>query len=67
MTNPAPFTITRDRSPLAMVNGLLPSVHVTSVGGPSETLKVRVKTGGLASLVEMSKKCMKGSASGPSI
>ena len=36
-----------------MVNGLVPSVQVTSVGGPSETLKVREKTGGLASVVEI--------------
>ena len=50
-----------------MVNGLLPSVQVTLVGGPLETLKVRVKTGGLASLVEMRENCMEESASGPSI
>jgi hypothetical protein len=50
-----------------MVNGLVPSVQVTSVGGPSETLKLRVKTGGLASLVEMRENIMEGSASGPSL
>ena len=50
-----------------MVNGLLPSVQVTSVGGPSETLKVRVKTGGLVSLVEMRENFIEESASGPSI
>ena len=50
-----------------MVNGLVPSVQVTSVGGPSETLKLRVKTGGLASLVEMRENIIAGSASGPSI
>ena len=50
-----------------MVNGLLPSVQVTSVGGPSETLKVRMKTGGLVSLVEMRENFMEESASGPSI
>ena len=50
-----------------MVNGLFPTVQVTSVGGPSETLKVRVNTGGLTSLVEMRENCMEESASGPSI
>ena len=62
-----PFTTTRDRSPLAMVNELLPSVQMTLVGGPSETLKVRVKIGGLASLVVMRENCMEESVSGPSI
>ena len=50
-----------------MVNGLVPSVQVTLVGGPSETLKLRVKTGGLASLVEIRENFVKGSVSGPSI
>ena len=50
-----------------MVNGFLPFVQMTSVGGPLETLKVRVKTGGLASLVEMRENCMEESASRPSI
>ena len=50
-----------------MVNGLVPSVQATSVGDPSETLKLRVKTGGLASLVEMRDNFMEGSVSGPSI
>ena len=50
-----------------MVNGLVPSVQVTSVGGPSETLKLRVNTGGLAFLVEMKNNFMEESVSGPSI
>ena len=50
-----------------MVKGLCPSVQVTSVGGPSETFKMRVKTGGLTSLVEMRENFMDESASGPSI
>ena len=50
-----------------MVNGIVPAVQVTLVGGPSETLKLRVKTGGLACLVEMRDNFMKGSVSGPSI
>ena len=50
-----------------MVNGLVPSVQVTSVGGPSETLKLRIKTGGLVSLVEMRDNFMEESVSGPSI
>ena len=50
-----------------MVNGSIPSVQVALVGGLSDTLKVRVKTGGLASLVEMQKNWMEESTSGPYI
>ena len=67
MIDSGPFTITRDRSLLSVVNGLVPSVQVTSVGGPSETLKLRVKTGGIASLVEMRDNFVEGPVSGPSI
>ena len=50
-----------------MVNGLVPSVQVTLVGGPLETLKLSVKTGGLASLVETRDNFMEGSVLGPFI
>ena len=43
VTNPGPFTITHDGSPLAIVNWLLSSAQVISEGGRSDTLKVRVK------------------------
>ena len=41
---------------------------MTVVGGPSETLKLRLKTGGVANLlVERRDNCIVGSASGPSV
>ena len=47
-----------------MVNGLLPSVQVTLVGGP---LDIKGESEGLASFVDMRENCMEESALGPSI